>query len=111
MPDARAELRDAAAALAGDGAAGYDPLDRPAVDALLAQAAQLADRPAALPDLQLAMLAQGRPLDDSVLAGLTSDAAAVLEWLLDRLDNDPALADCELRCQVQAVSRDHGSQR
>ena len=52
----------------------------------------------------MAMLAQGRPLDDKVLAGLTSDAAAVLEWLLDRLDNDPALADCQLRWQAQAMS-------
>ena len=103
LPDARAGLRDAAAALAGT-AAGYDPLDRPAADALLAQAAQLADRPATLPGLQMAMLAQGRPLDDKVLAGLTSDAAAVLEWLLDRLENDPALADCQLRWQAQAMS-------
>ena len=61
-------------------------------------------RPATLPRVLLAMLAQGRPLDDSVLAALTSDAAVVLEWLLDRLDNDPTLADCELRSQAQALS-------
>ena len=105
MPDARSELRDAATALAGRAAAaGYDALDRPAVDALLSQGAQLADPSGALPGPQLAMLAQGRPLDDSVLAGLTSDAAAVKEWLLNRLDSDPTLADCELRSQVRAVS-------
>jgi len=104
MPNARSELRDAAAALSAAGAAArYDPLDRPAVDALLSQAAQLADPAAALSGLQLAMLAQGRPLDESVLAGLASDAAAVREWLLTRLDSDPRLADCELRCLVQAV--------
>jgi len=105
MPNARSELRDAATALAGRAAAaGYDALDRPAVDALLNQAAQLADPSSAPPDPQLAMLAQGRPLDDSVLAGVSSDAVAVREWLLTRLDSDPTLADCELRLQVQAVS-------
>ena len=57
------------------------------------------------------MLAQGRPLNDSVLAALTSDAAAVQEWLLDRLDNDPALADCELRSRAQAVSLTTASQK
>lgn len=104
MPNARSELRDAATALAGRvAAAGYGALDRPAVDALLSQAVQLADPSAALPGPQLAMLAQGRPLDDSVLAGLSSDAAVVKEWLLSHLDSDPTLADCELRSQVQAV--------
>ena len=73
IPEARNELRDAAAALTGSVAATWDdPLDRAAVGALLAQAAQLADRAAARPVPQLAMLAQGRPLDDSVLAVLTS---------------------------------------
>jgi hypothetical protein len=105
MSNARSELRDAAAALSGTGAAAsYDPLDRPAVEALLSQAAQLADPATALPEVQLAMLAQGRPLGEPVLADLASDAAAVQEWLLTRLDSDPTLADCELRCLVQAVS-------
>jgi hypothetical protein len=105
MAEARKELGYAAAALAGDSvAARYEPLDQPAVNALLEQAAQLADRPGTLPHVRLAMLAQGRPLGDSLLATLTSDAAAVLEWLLDRLDNDPALADCELRSRAQALS-------
>jgi hypothetical protein len=98
---ARSELRAAAEALtSGRAAARYDPLDRPAVDALLRQAAD----PSGLPEVRLAMLVQGRPLDDSVLAGLDSDAAVVLEWLLDRLDNDPMLADCELRSRAQALS-------
>jgi hypothetical protein len=102
---ARKELGQAAAALAdGSAVARYEPLDQPAVNALLEQAAQLADRPGTLPDIRLAMLAQGRPLNDKVLAALTSDAAAVLEWLLGRLDNDPALADCELRSRAQALS-------
>jgi hypothetical protein len=105
ISDARSELRDAAAALVGgDAAAAHDPVDRPAVDALLSQAARLADPSSTLPDTELAMLAQGRPLDDSLLGGLTSDAAAVHRWLLARLDSDPALADCELRLRVQAMS-------
>jgi hypothetical protein len=74
------------------------------VNALLEQAAQLADRPGTLPQIQIAMLAQGRPLNDSVLAALALDAATVLEWLLGRLDNDPALADCGLRSRAQALS-------
>jgi hypothetical protein len=98
---ARSELRAAAEALtSGAAGAGYDPLDRPTVDALLHQAADLSG----LSDVRLAMLAQGRPLDDEVLADLNSDAAAALQWLLDRLDNDPMLADCELRSQAQALS-------
>jgi hypothetical protein len=102
---ARKELGQAAAALAdGAAVAGYDPLDQPAVNALLEQAAQLADSPLTLPRVWLAMIAQGRPFNDSVLAAITSDAAAVLEWLLDRLDNDPTLADCELRSRAQALS-------
>jgi hypothetical protein len=105
IAEARKELGQAAAALAGDSAvARYEPLDQPAVNALLEQAAQLADRPETLPRVRLAMLAQGRPLDTSLLAALTSDSAAVLEWLLNRLDNDPTLADCELRSRAQALS-------
>jgi hypothetical protein len=101
---ARSELRDAAGALAGgDAAAAYDPADRPGVEALLSQAARLADPSAPPSDVELAMLAQGEPLDDSLLGGLTSDAAVVQEWLLARLDSDPLLADCELRSLVQAV--------
>ena len=51
MAEARKELGQAAAALAGSSAvARYEPLDRPAVDALLEQAAQLADPPARCPD-------------------------------------------------------------
>jgi hypothetical protein len=104
MSAAHAELRDAAAALAGeDATAAHDPIDRPAVDALLGQAARLADPSTPLSDLELAMLAQGRPLNEPVLGRLISDAAAVQEWLLARLDSDPALADCELRSLVQAV--------
>ena len=64
----------------------------------------MADRAATRPVPQLAMLALGRPLDDSVLAVLISDAAALEEWLLARLDSDPTLGDCELRSLVQAVS-------
>jgi hypothetical protein len=98
---ARSELRAAAEALtSGAAATRYDPPDRPAVDALLRQAAGLSG----LPGLRLAMLTQGRPVDDSVLADLNSDAAVVLEWLLNRLDNDPMLADCELRSRAQALS-------
>jgi hypothetical protein len=105
IADARKELGQTAAALAGSSAvARYEPLDQPAVNALLEQAALLTDRPGTLPQVRLAMLAQGRPLDDSVLAALASDAAAVLGWLLDRLDNDPTLADCELRSRAQTVS-------
>ena len=104
MTEARKELGQAAAALAGSSAAArHEPLDQPAVNALLEQAAQLADPSGTLPPVRLAMLAQGRPLDDSVLAALASDAAAVLEWLLGRLDNDPTLADCELRSRAQAL--------
>ena len=105
LAEARAELRDAAAALAARvDAARYDPLDRPAVDALLGQAQELAGPSVTLSRVRLAMLAQGQPLDDEVLAGLTSDAATLREWLLDRLDNDPALADCQLRSQARALS-------
>jgi hypothetical protein len=105
IADARNELGQAAKALAGTpAAAGYDPPDQLAVDTLLEQAAQLADSPGTLPRVWLAMLAQGRPLGDSVLAALTSDTTALLQWLLDRLDNDPTLADCELRSQAQALS-------
>jgi hypothetical protein len=105
IDDARSELGQAAKALAdGPAAAGYGPLDQLAVQALLEQAAQLADPSATLPRVLLAMLAQGRPLDDSVLAAVNTDAAVLLEWLLDRLDNDPAVADCELRSQAQALS-------
>jgi len=106
LPDVRSGLQGAAAALvAAEAANQYDPLEGPAVSALLAQAAQLADPSAAtLPPLQLAMLAQGRPLDDSVLADLAADAAALQGWLLARLDSDPMLADCELRSLAQAVS-------
>jgi hypothetical protein len=105
IDDARGELSQAAKALAdGPAAAGYGPLDQLAVKALLEQATQLADPSATLPRVLLAMLAQGRALDDSVLAAVNTDAAVLLEWLLDRLDNDPALADCELRSQAQALS-------
>ena len=105
IADARGELGQAAKALVGaPAAAGYGPLDQLAVKALLEQATQLADPAVTLPHVLLAMLAQGRPLDDSVLAAVNTDAAVVLEWLLDRLDNDPALADCELRVQAQALS-------
>ena len=105
IADARSELGQAAKALAdGPAAAGYGPLGQLAVKALLEQAAQLADPSAALPRVLLGMLAQGWPLDDSVLAAVSTDAAVVLEWLLDRLDNDPALADCKLRSQAQALS-------
>lgn len=38
------------------------------------------------------------------LETIESDAAAVKEWLLDRLDSDPELSDCQLRSQVRAVS-------
>lgn len=103
--DARNELGQAAKVLAeAPAAAGYDPPDQLAVDTLLEQAAQLADSPGTLPRVWLAMLAQGRPLNDSVLAALTSDTTTLLQWLLDRLDNDPTLADCELRSQAQALS-------
>jgi hypothetical protein len=105
IADARNDLRQAAEALTrGAAAARCDPLDQPAVNALLEQAAQLADPYVTLPRVRLAMLAQGRPFDDAVLAALTSHAAAVLEWLLDRLDNDPTLADCELRSRAKALS-------
>ena len=112
MPDARSELRDAAAALAG-------ARRRPGTirwtarrwTRCSARRRNWPIRPATLPDVQLAMLAQGRPLDDSVLAGLTSDAAAVLEWLLDRLDSDPTLADCELRCAGAGRVGDRGNQQ
>jgi hypothetical protein len=103
IQDARSELRDAAVALTRAGAAArYGPLDRPAVHALLEQATRLAE-PSGLPHLELSMLAQGRPLDDAVLAALTSDAGALQEWLLDRLDNDPTLADCDLRSLAKAT--------
>lgn len=102
---ARNELGQAANVLAGaPAAAGYDHWDQLAVNALLEQAAKLADRSATLPRVLLAMLAQGRPLDDSVLAALASQAGVVLEWLLDRLDNDPTLAHCELRTRALALS-------
>ena len=105
LPDVRSGLQTAAAALVTAQAADqYGALDRPAVTALLDQAAQLADPPATLPPLQLAMLAQGRPLDDSVLADLAADATALQGWLLTCLDSDPMLADCELRSLAQAVS-------
>ena len=39
-----------------------------------------------------------------MLESLRSDAATLHEWLLDRLDNDPGLADCQLRSQARAVS-------
>jgi hypothetical protein len=111
IADARKELGQAAATLeGGSAAAGYEPPDQLAVSALLEQAAQLADRPGMLPPVRLAMLAQGRPLDDAVLAALTSDAAVVLQWLLDHLDNDPTLADCELRSLAQALSLTTGAE-
>jgi hypothetical protein len=111
IADARKELGQATAALdGGSAAAGYEPPDQSAVNALLEQAAQLADRPGTLPPVRLAMLAQGRPLADAVLAALTSDAAVVLQWLLDRLDNDPTLADCELRSLAQALSLTAGAE-
>jgi hypothetical protein len=81
-----------------------DPLDRVAVGALLAQAAQLAKPAGTQPEaVQLAMLAQGRPLDEAVLGILSSDAAAVMEWLLARLDTNPVRTDCELGSLVAAV--------
>jgi hypothetical protein len=102
---ARRALRDAAAALAdGPVMARYAPRDQPAVSALLEQAVQLADPSESLSRVRLAMLAQGRAVNEPMLAALTSDAAGVLEWLLNRLDNDPALADCELRSRAQALS-------
>ena len=105
IDDARVELGRAAAALASDSAVGrHEPLDQPVVNALLEQAAQLANPSVTLSYVQLAMLAQGLPLNDSVLAALTTDATAVLEWILDRLDNDPKLADCELRSRAKALS-------
>ena len=111
IADARSELGQAAKALAdGPAAAGYGPLDQLAVKALLEQAAQLADPSATMPRVLLAMLAQGRPLDDSVLAAVNTDAAVLLEWLLDRLDNDPALADCELRCRGAGTVLGHCGQ-
>lgn len=111
MADARQELGQAVGALARLRApAGYDPPDQPAVNALLEQAAQLADRPETLPPVRLAMLAQGRPLDDAVLAAITSDAAVVLQWLLDRLDNNPTLADGELRTRARALSLTTGAE-
>ena len=45
-----------------------------------------------------------------MLAALTSNAAVVLQWLLDRLDNDPTLADCELRSRAQALSLSTGTE-
>ena len=105
LTEARAELGAAAAALAaGAATAGNDPADRSAVDALLDQAARLPGQGPGLPRLQLAMLAQGLPLNQSVLEAVGSDAAALQEWLLDHLDNNPDLADCQLRSQVGAVS-------
>ena len=105
---ARTALGATAAALTAltDSAAATwdDPLDRAAAGALLEQATQLAAPAGTQSVVQLAMLAQGRPLDDSVLAVLTSEAAALQEWLLARLDSDPALSDCELRSLVPAVS-------
>jgi hypothetical protein len=101
---ARSELRDAAEALAGgDAAATFDPAGRPEVEALLSQAARLADPSAGVSDVELAMLHQGQPVDESFLGGLSFDAAVVQEWLLARLDSAPLLADCELRALVQAV--------
>ena len=70
------------------------------MDALLDQAARLPGPGPGLPRLQLAMLAQGAPLNQAVLEAVRSDAAAVQEWLLDHLDNNPDLADCQLRSQV-----------
>jgi hypothetical protein len=104
LTKARAALGDMAAALRDSVTATWDdPFDRAAVHALLEQAAKLATA-TTQPRVKLAMLAEGRPLDDSLLAVLTSDATALAEWLRARVDSDPALTDCELRSQVSAVS-------
>jgi hypothetical protein len=106
VPEARAAVGDIAAALGKNIEAAWDdPLDRAAVGALLDQAAQLADSGATrLAAPQLGMLAQGRPLDDSVLSLLRSGSAALRDWLLARVDSDLALADCELRSNLAALS-------
>ena len=105
LPEARAELGAAATALAaGAATAGHDPVDRPAVDALLDQAARLAGQAAGLPRLQLAMLAQGRPLNGRCWKPSDPMPLRCRSGSLDRLDNDPALADCQLRSQARAVS-------
>jgi hypothetical protein len=100
---ARTALGDAAAALTGHVQAAWeDPLDQAAVGALMDQAAKLADSTRTQPDaMQLAMLAQGRPLAESVLAVLS--VGKIREWLLTRLDTDPPRSDCELRSLVAAV--------
>jgi hypothetical protein len=105
LPQARHAIRGIAAALRETVEATWDdPLDRAAVGALLDQATLLADSGVAQPASQLAMLAQGRPLDDSVLSLLRWGATALQEWLLARVDSDLSLADCELRSKLAALS-------
>ena len=106
LTETRAELGAAATALA-DGAARaeHDPDDRlgPGCAARPGDAAGRAGPPGCLVS-SWRCSPRVVPLNGSVLESLRSDAATLQEWLLDRLDNDPGLADCQLRSQVQAVS-------
>jgi hypothetical protein len=105
IPKARAVVGDVARALRESAETAWDdPLDRAAAGALLEQARQLADTNASQPPPRLAMLAQGRPVDDSVLSVLRSSTVSLLEWLLARVASDTALGDCELRTKLAAIS-------
>ena len=102
---ARAQLTTAAPVLASPPEGTWpDPLDRQAVQALLAQAEQLADAEAdRLDPIEARMLAQRAPFDREVWSVLTDGAAELRDWLLSRLDESPSVTDCELRAAAETL--------
>lgn len=106
VDDAREAVADAAARLRDVVESTWaERIDREIVTATLDQATRVgAGETADLERAELVMLAQGLPWSGAAQAAAADGAAALKEWLLDRLDAADWLTDCELREIVQGIT-------
>ncbi|MEV6875376.1 hypothetical protein [Amycolatopsis sp. NPDC051128] len=103
---ARRELGTACERLAGTDPEKMwpEPAHRSIAVAVVAEArARVVEQDHTAP-LELRLLAQGTPIGNVLQVEFRSDLAGIREWLLDRLDRVPGIADCSLRDEVRRVA-------
>ncbi|PPK67143.1 hypothetical protein V5P93_003480 [Actinokineospora auranticolor] len=81
-----------------------DRLRRSPAAAVTAEAKARIANPDADALIEVRLVALGTPIDNVLNAEFRSDLARIREWLLNRLDKAPGVADCALRDYVRATT-------
>ncbi|MFI0418837.1 hypothetical protein [Spongiactinospora sp. 9N601] len=84
-----------------------DRAHRAAAVAVVAEAAARVVTPDPEAPLEVRLLAQGVPVSNVLQAEFRADIVRLREWLLNRLDRTPGLADCALRDDVRKTPIPH----